>query len=138
MQVDLQLTYKKNTQSQASTKGKQFGNGDILVASFRTPTADKMGPGGNGGSISVVHYPGPNASRVVCLSEEAGDFTPNGKNTAWGDSPEVAFNKNPAYGVALKPETTYYFNVKNETNEGKPSCGSPDGNCPVLVTLSAR
>jgi hypothetical protein len=52
-----------------------------------------------------------------------------------GPAGNIAFNGFPGAGVALKPSTTYYFNINNRNN-GVPTCGG--SHCPISVTLKTN
>ncbi len=105
-----------------------FGQGDLLIARFTTPTT--LANRGAGGLMAVGEYGGTGAlyDRTAVLNTTPCNFASAGKNVATGSGPTIYFNSYP-----LSPGTTYYLHVTN-TYRGLPSCY--DGNCPVRVTLA--
>lgn len=105
-----------------------FGQGDLLIARFTTPTT--LANRGAEGLIAVGEYAGNGEQfyRTAVLSATPCSFTAAGNALATGTGPTVYFNNYP-----LSPGTTYYFQINN-TYRGSPSCN--DGNCPVRVTLA--
>lgn len=116
-----------------------FACDKIVVASFTTPagTAPNVI-----GSISAANYSSGTGyvMRTACLSTVPGDFSGNdlgansrvvsispwinfsvGTNDRWYPTPELA------------PNTTYYFNVKNDNGFGACTCFSAD--CDIFVEL---
>ena len=123
---------------QLATTG--FGNGMIVVGRFTTPnvvptTVARAGIGAVTSIANVTVY------RTAALSLTPCDFpvpNPIGNNSATvtgTPSPNVTYQiggPSPYYAV-LQPNTTYYFNIKNEVN-GAPTC--PAGKtCDMYVQL---
>lgn len=125
--VNRTIAYEKNKQS---IDDVPLGKDDVLVEQFTTP-AD-LGPTVGNGYIGAVQHNAESWNRQFCISETAGDFTPNtaGKhgqptNYVEGFSPNIMFSQ-----FKLKPSTTYYANLR--------TVAASQDKCDVRVTLQAR
>ncbi|MDE2004447.1 MAG: hypothetical protein KGJ25_13070 [Betaproteobacteria bacterium] len=124
-----------------TTKG--FTNGMIVVGRFTTPNVVPSGtPQATVAAAESSSTTGPIA-RTAALSLTPCDFpSPNPIGGLWstisgGTSPTVAYQVNgtsPYYAV-LAPNTTYYFNIKNEVS-GMPTCPAQFGSCDMYIEIS--
>ena len=115
-----------------------FSDGEALVVRFTTParTADN-----SLGKLSIVEFDsGGTVPRTATLSATPCDFAQGlglGSQSFGDVGPRFYFAVGvaPFYSVSLRPSTTYYVNVKNETASGARSClqGVP---CNIQFTLS--
>jgi hypothetical protein len=115
-----------------------FSDGEALVVKFTTParSADN-----SLGKLSIVEFDsGGTVPRTATLSGTPCDFTQGlglGSQSFGDVGPRFYFavGAAPFYSVSLRPNTTYYVNVKNESASGARSCvqGVP---CNIQFTLS--
>jgi len=115
-----------------------FSDGEALVVQFTTParSADN-----SLGKLSIVEFDsGGTVPRTATLSATPCDFSQGlglGSQSFGDVGPRFYFavGTAPFYSVSLRPSTTYYVNVKNESAGGGRSCvqGVP---CNIQFTLS--
>ena len=127
--------------SRVTTKG--FTNGMIVVARFTTPSVIPAGISqATIGGVESNSATGP-VLRTAAMSLTPCDFpNPNPIGGFWSTvtntaSPSVTYQDGGAssYYTVLKPNTTYYFNVKNEV-KGAPTCPSQFSSCDMYIELS--
>lgn len=123
-----------------TTKG--FTNGMIVVARFTTPN---VVPAANARakvqSAESSSQTGP-IQRTAALSLTPCTFSsPNPIGGLWSTvtnttSPSVTYQVNgtSSYYPILAPNTTYYFNIKNELN-GAPTCPAQFGSCDMYIEV---
>jgi len=111
-----------------------FGNKDIVVARFHTPTT--LATDGSGYALSIGEYQGSPVAKTVVVSTTACDFTKNAAKTNY-QSGQLRPVFNFGGGLPLLPNTTYYVNMVNHSLgvSGGGTCGT--GDCSVIMTLSA-
>lgn len=137
--IVMDFKYVPGTQPTQVTSSP-FGNGDVVVARFTTPSLPNYG---NGGFMNVVDHNGWAFKRFAALNRAPCEFSYAAdethalyKNAQFAVSPYVIFSADISGGVALKSNTTYYYNVKNADLSGTGTCGAAD--CPIKMTLDAR
>ncbi|HSQ82770.1 MAG TPA: hypothetical protein VLU54_16835 [Casimicrobiaceae bacterium] len=125
-----------------TTKG--FTNGMITVARFTTPNVTI--PAGSVVRAKVASAESNSSTgpilRTAAFSDTPCVFpSPNPMGAfatvAGSTSPSVTYQVNGTsiYYPLLKPNTTYYFNIKNEY-KGAPTCPSSFSSCDMYVELS--
>ncbi|HEV2219896.1 MAG TPA: hypothetical protein VGV08_04985 [Casimicrobiaceae bacterium] len=123
-----------------ATKG--FTNGMIVVGRFTTPNVVPAGtPLAKVWGAESNSTTGPIA-RSAALSLTPCDFpSPNPVGGMWstvsgGTSPSVTYQVNgtSTYYAVLAPNTTYYFNIKNEVS-GRPTCPAQFGSCDMFIEV---
>ena len=125
-----------------TTKG--FTNGMVVVARFTTPSTPIATTSPIKAKISSAESnsaTGP-ILRTATFSDTPCVFpkpNPLGTyaNVAGSSSPSVTYQVNgtSTYYPVLRPNTTYYFNIKNE-NKGAPTCPSSFSSCDMYVELA--
>ncbi len=138
--VDISWAASKGS-VRVTTKG--FTNGMIVVGRFTTPKVVPAGtPQATVSAAESSSSTGPIA-RTAALSLTPCSFpSPNPIGGLWstvsgGTTPTVAYQVNgtsPYYAV-LAPNTTYYFNIKNEVS-GKPTCPAQFGSCEMYIEVA--
>ena len=123
-----------------TTKG--FTNGMIVVGRFTTPNVVPTGtPRAKVQSAESSSQTGP-IQRTAALSLTPCTFaSPNPIGGLWSTvtnttSPSVTYQVNgtSSYYPVLAPNTTYYFNLKNEMN-GAPTCPAQFGSCDMYIEI---
>ncbi len=109
-----------------------FGNGDIVVARFHTPST--LINNGSGGLVSVGEFSGSPAKRTLAISTTACDFTKNAAKSNYLSGytqPTINFGSG---GLPLQPDTTYYVNIVNKYPGPTGSGTCTTGSCGIIVT----
>ncbi|MHB8723972.1 MAG: hypothetical protein ACYC9Z_01140 [Casimicrobiaceae bacterium] len=138
--VDISWAASKGS-VRVTTKG--FTNGMVVVGRFTTPNVVPAGtPQATVAAAESNSTTGP-IPRTAALSLTPCSFpSPNPIGGLWstisgGTSPTVAYQVNgtSSYYAVLAPNTTYYFNIKNEVN-GQPTCPAQFGSCDMYIEVS--
>lgn len=120
-----------------TSKAGGFGPNDIVVAQFTTPATTAANVWGK---VSAAENGGGPIPRTASLSLTPCDFpSPNPiggllATVGGGSSPSVqwAIGGSSVYYPILKPNTTYYFNIKNQVNGVTTCSGSA---CNMIIEL---
>ena len=115
-----------------------FGNNQIVVARFTTPSSSAPGVYA---AIGGAEWGDQQTPRTAALSTTPCDFpspNPVGRLSTIGGgstSPSVtyAIGGSSSYYAILQPNTTYYFNIKNEV-KGVSTC-APGQSCNMFIEL---
>ena len=123
--IEMKLLWPAKGSVSKDTQLTGFSDGDIVVAWFTTPATSLS----YGALLTVTEIPGAQSGgHPLSLSTVACDFA----------APLITsgsqYIQAPAFGhpeTVLRPNTTYYFNVKN-------SCLPLGADCPIMVTLKPQ